>query len=89
MLIFGASRTEIVHGFLDDYTFLIKGLLDYYVASLDVDALNWAKELQEVQDRLFWDAQNGAYYFSQANAPHIIARLKDGNIRTCNLLSAR
>lgn len=67
-----------MHGFLDDYTFLIKGLLEYYVASLNVDALNWAKELQDVQDSLFWDEENGAYYFSQANAPHLIARLKDG-----------
>ncbi|XP_026836348.1 spermatogenesis-associated protein 20 isoform X2 [Drosophila erecta] len=66
-----------IDGFLDDYAFLIKGLLDYYKATLDVDVLHWAKELQETQDTLFWDDQNGAYFFSQQDAPNIIMRYKE------------
>ncbi|XP_062130959.1 spermatogenesis-associated protein 20 isoform X1 [Drosophila sulfurigaster albostrigata] len=66
-----------IEGFLDDYAFLIKGLLDYYKASLDMSALRWAKELQETQDKLFWDDKNGAYFFSQQNAPNVIVRLKE------------
>ncbi|ALC42545.1 CG8613 [Drosophila busckii] len=66
-----------IEGFLDDYAFLIKGLLDYYKASLDNEALHWAKQLQETQDKLFWDEQNGAYFFSQENAPNVIVRLKE------------
>ncbi|KPU76904.1 uncharacterized protein Dana_GF13496, isoform B [Drosophila ananassae] len=66
-----------IEGFLDDYSFLIKGLLDYYKASLDLSALNWAKELQETQDKLFWDERNGAYFFSQRDSPNVIVRLKD------------
>lgn len=82
-------RSEI-EGFLDDYSFLIKGLLDYYKASLDLSALNWAKELQETQDKLFWDERNGAYFFSQRDSPNVIVRLKDGmymniGILRCNL----
>ncbi|SPP74731.1 spermatogenesis-associated protein 20 [Drosophila guanche] len=68
-----------IDGFLDDYAFLIKGLLDYYKSSLDLSALRWAKELQETQDKLFWDEQNGAYFFSQQNAPNVIVRLKEGD----------
>ncbi|KAH8233535.1 hypothetical protein KR026_009558 [Drosophila bipectinata] len=67
-----------IEGFLDDYAFLIKGLLDYYKASLDLSALHWAKELQETQDKLFWDEQNGAYFFSKLDSPNVIVRLKDG-----------
>lgn len=70
-----SSRIE---GFLDDYAFLIRGLLDYYKSSLDMDALRWAKELQETQDKLFWDEKNGAYFFSQQDAPNVIVRLKEG-----------
>ncbi|KAH8333246.1 hypothetical protein KR074_002261 [Drosophila pseudoananassae] len=67
-----------IEGFLDDYAFLIKGLLDYYKASLDLSALHWAKELQETQDKLFWDEKNGAYFFSKLDSPNVIVRLKDG-----------
>lgn len=70
-------RTEPVPGFLDDYAFLIKGLIDYYVATLDLNALRWAKDLQDTQDRLFWDDELGGYFYSQANAPNVIIRLKD------------
>ncbi|KAH8285183.1 hypothetical protein KR054_005903 [Drosophila jambulina] len=81
-----------IDGFLDDYSFLIKGLLDYYKASLDLSALRWAKELQETQDKLFWDDRNGAYFFSQQNAPNVIVRLKedhDGAEPCGNSVSAR
>ncbi|XP_005181155.1 uncharacterized protein B0495.5 [Musca domestica] len=68
---------ERIDGFLDDYAFLIRGLLDYYKATLDGFALDWARELQEVQDTLFWDADNGAYFYSKANSPNVVIRLKD------------
>lgn len=66
-----------VEGFLDDYSFLIQGLIDFYVATLDVDVLRWAKELQDTQDRLFWDEERGGYYYSQANSANVIVRLKE------------
>ncbi|KAL9921679.1 uncharacterized protein B0495.5 isoform 1-T1 [Glossina fuscipes fuscipes] len=68
---------ERIEGFLDDYAFLIRGLLDFYKTSLDGTALKWAKELQETQDSLFWDNDNGAYFYSQANSPNVVVRLKD------------
>lgn len=74
-LFFSSERIE---GFLDDYAFLIKGLCDYYKASLDGSVLQWAKELQDIQDKLFWDSAHGAYFFSQANSPNVVARLKSG-----------
>lgn len=66
-----------IEGFLDDYSFLIKGLIDFYMASLDTDALRWAKDLQDTQDRLFSDEEQGGYFYSQANSSNVIVRLKE------------
>lgn len=67
-----------IFGFLDDYAFLIKGLIDYYVASFDVTVLYWAKELQELQDQYFWDETNGGYFYSEASQSDVIVRMKEG-----------
>lgn len=69
-----------IYGFLDDYAFLIKGLIDYYVASLDVTMLYWAKELQELQDDMFWDNTNGGYFYSPAAQSDVVVRMKEGEI---------
>uniref|UniRef100_A0A8D8J5U4 Spermatogenesis-associated protein 20 n=2 Tax=Culex pipiens TaxID=7175 RepID=A0A8D8J5U4_CULPI len=73
-----AKSLEVpIYGFIDDYAFLIKGLIDYYRASLDTSALRWARELQEIQDRLFWDDTSGAYFYSEANSANVVVRLKE------------
>ncbi|CRK97938.1 CLUMA_CG011311, isoform A [Clunio marinus] len=66
-----------IYGFLDDYSFLIKGLIDYYVASLDMTMLYWAKELQELQDEYFWDSRNGGYFYSEASQSDVVVRMKE------------
>src|SRR5256714_692266 len=51
-----------VEGFADDYAFVIQGLMDLYEASFDIELLKFALELQETQDRLFFDERNGCEY---------------------------
>jgi uncharacterized protein YyaL (SSP411 family) len=68
-----------VEGFADDYAFLIQGLLDLYEASFDVLWLRWAEELQETQDRLFFDEARGGYFNGAGNDPSILLRLKEDN----------
>ncbi|THH30560.1 hypothetical protein EUX98_g3628 [Antrodiella citrinella] len=60
----------------DDYAFFIQGLLDLYEASGKEQYISWAIRLQEKQDELFYDKENGGYY---ASAPdeHILIRMKD------------
>ncbi len=66
-----------IDGFLDDYAFLIQGLLDLYEAGFDPAHLRWAVALQERQNTLFWDA-TGKGYFSTTNAdPNLLLRIKD------------
>ncbi|KAL4704222.1 hypothetical protein ACJJTC_011848 [Scirpophaga incertulas] len=71
-----AQTEQPIKGFLDDYAFLIKGLLDLYEASLDLRWLNWAKELQQTQNELFWDKDNGAY-FTSSTENAVVLRLKE------------
>lgn len=70
---------EPIQGFLDDYAFLIKGLLDLYEASLDLYWLNWARELQYKQNELFWDNTNGGYFTCSTDDDTVVLRLKEGN----------
>jgi uncharacterized protein YyaL (SSP411 family) len=66
-----------IYGFLDDYAFLIKGLIFFYVATLDLSYLHWARELQELQDKYFWDPINGGYFYSDASQTDVVVRMKE------------
>ncbi|XP_026750285.2 spermatogenesis-associated protein 20 isoform X1 [Galleria mellonella] len=72
-----AQTINPIKGFLDDYAFLIKGLLDLYEASLDLGWLNWARELQQTQDKLFWDPVNSGYFTCSAEDSTVVLRLKE------------
>ncbi len=82
----GAAR-----GFVDDYACLIQGLLDLYEASFDIQWLRWAIQLQEKQDALFWDPQNGGYFSISGGDKNILVRMKedyDGAEPSANSVSA-
>jgi uncharacterized protein len=68
-----------VEGFADDYAFVIQGLLDLYEASFDVEWLKFATELQETQDRLFFDEKNGGYFSTSGKDGSVFLRLKEDN----------
>ena len=72
------GRSDI-EGFADDYAFVIQGLLDLYEASLDVQWLKFAVELQETQDRLFFDGKNGGYFSTSGKDESVFLRMKDDN----------
>jgi uncharacterized protein YyaL (SSP411 family) len=68
-----------VEGFADDYAFVIQGLLDLYQASFDVEWLKFAVELQETQDRLFFDEKSGGYFTTSGKDSSVLLRMKDDN----------
>lgn len=72
------GRSEI-EGFADDYAFVMQGLLDLYEASFDIEWLKFATELQEAQDRLFYDEKNGGYFGTSGKDQSIFLRMKDDN----------
>jgi uncharacterized protein len=73
-----AGRSDI-EGFADDYAFIIQALLDLYEASFDVEWLKFATELQETQDRLFFDEKNGGYFSTSGKDHSVFLRMKDDN----------
>jgi len=71
-----AGSAEI-DGYLDDYAFLTQGLLDLYEASFDVRLLSWAVQLQQAQDRLFWDEKQGGYFTTSGQDRSILLRTRE------------
>jgi uncharacterized protein YyaL (SSP411 family) len=67
----------VIDGFLEDYAFLIQGLMDLYETSFDVQWLTWAVQLQEKQDELFWDTRQGAYFATTGEDASILFRMRD------------
>jgi uncharacterized protein YyaL (SSP411 family) len=64
-------------GVLEDYAFLVQGLLDLYEASFEPAWLAWALRLQARQDALFWDGREGGYFSTRAQASDLLVRMKD------------
>uniref|UniRef100_A0A3Q1BDJ8 Spermatogenesis-associated protein 20-like TRX domain-containing protein n=1 Tax=Amphiprion ocellaris TaxID=80972 RepID=A0A3Q1BDJ8_AMPOC len=80
-----------ISGFLDDYAFIICGLLDLYEATLQTEWLQWAEELQLRQDVLLWDDQGAGYFCSDPSDSTVLLQLKedqDGAEPSANSVSA-
>ena len=60
--------------YLEDYAFLCRGALDLHGATGSVDALAFALELARAIETRFWDADEGALYYTQAGAEELVAR---------------
>src|SRR5206468_12884108 len=65
-----------IEGFADDYAFVIQGLLDLYEASFNVEWLKLANELQETNDRLFFDEKNGGYFSTSGKDESVFLRMR-------------
>lgn len=78
-------------GYLDDYAFLVWGLLELYQATFMPDYLADALELTGQMQELFWDREKGGFYFTGSDATHLPARPKeiyDGAIPSGNSVAA-
>ncbi|WP_229246548.1 thioredoxin domain-containing protein [Desulfosporosinus shakirovi] len=78
-------------GYLDDYAFLIWGLLELYSANGKPQILQTALQLQEEQDRLFFDEESGGYYLTGSDAEELLFRPKesyDGALPSGNSITA-
>jgi len=64
-------------GFLDDYAFLIWGLINLYEASFETLYLEKAIMLTEKQLKIFWDSSIGAFFFTGEDAESLLTRQKE------------
>ena len=80
-----------VPAFLDDHVFVIWALLELYDATLNSAHLASAIDMQKRTDELFWDDDNGGFYFSPDDGEKLLVRQKevyDGAIPSGNSVAA-
>jgi uncharacterized protein YyaL (SSP411 family) len=62
---------------LDDYAFLVWGLMETYEATFDARFLKTALELNKDMILHFWDQRGGGLYFTSDDAENLIVRKKE------------
>ena len=78
-------------GYLDDYAFLVWGLIELYEAIFEVSYLEDAIALNNAMIEIFWDEQGGGLYFTGKGNEPLITRSKeiyDGAIPSGNSVAA-
>ena len=83
----GAAR---IAAFLDDYAFLVQGLLELHAATGEARWLREAVRLQAEQDERLWDSSTGGY-FTAGPDPELLVRSKiahDGAMASGNGVAA-
>ncbi|KAI8329933.1 Six-hairpin glycosidase-like protein [Chlamydoabsidia padenii] len=71
------GRASAIEGFGDDYSFLIQGLIQLYQVTGDDYYLQWVADLQETQNKLFYDDAEGGYFNVAHQDTSIILRMKE------------
>ena len=66
-----------LNGYLEDFAFLIDGLLALHEVSFDRKHLDDAIELGEAMVRLFWDEASGQFYDTGHDHERLVVRPKD------------
>jgi uncharacterized protein YyaL (SSP411 family) len=91
-----SDNASVTPAFLDDYAFLIWGLIELDKAGAAPEFLQWAEKLTASVNELFWDEKGERFFYSGGDAEELIARnleLHDGvlpgsnSVMIANLLS--
>ncbi len=64
-------------GYLDDYAFLVWGLIELYEATFEIPYLEEAIALNEAMIDIFWDKQDDGLYFTGKGNESLITRSKE------------
>ena len=78
-------------GLLNDYSFMVWGLIELYEATLESEYLVRAYNLNNDMIKLFWDTDNGGFYQSGDDNENLIMRPKeiyDGALMSGNSVAA-
>jgi uncharacterized protein YyaL (SSP411 family) len=71
-----AKGERAIEGFLDDYAFLVWGLIEIYEACFEEKYLEAAEELTKTMALRFWDDEDGGFYFTAEGAESAVPRRK-------------
>jgi uncharacterized protein YyaL (SSP411 family) len=85
------QRDAAYPGYLDDYAFLIWGLIELYEATFKISYLEEAIALNQAMIDIFWDKEGGGLYFIGKGNEPLITRSKeiyDGALPSGNSVAA-
>jgi uncharacterized protein len=71
------QKEALYPGYLDDYAFLVWGLIELYEATFDIIFLEEAVALNQAMLDIFWDDQHGGLYFTGKGNESLITQSKD------------
>ncbi|MBI3651366.1 MAG: thioredoxin domain-containing protein [Acidobacteria bacterium] len=66
-----------LNGYVEDYAFLIEGLLAVYEATFEVKYFTAARTLADTMIEQFWDDQEQGFFFTSKDHEALITRTKD------------
>jgi uncharacterized protein YyaL (SSP411 family) len=66
-----------IQGHMDDYAFMIYGLLELFEASFEVNYLKFALFLNDTLLDHFWDDETGGFYFTPDDGEKVLLRKKE------------
>jgi uncharacterized protein YyaL (SSP411 family) len=72
-----AGSEPKLNGYLEDYAFLLEGLVDLYEATFEPRWVAAALDLVGVMGRLFWDETEGGFFYTGSDHEELIARTRD------------
>ena len=65
------------NAYLEDYAFLIEGLVTLYETTGEFEWINEARTLTQRMIEEFWDSQDGGFFFTGKSHENLIVRSKD------------
>ncbi len=71
------QSAQLSLAYVDDYSFLIWGLLELYETTFDVKYLKAAVNLNNELIEHFWDEKNGGFYFTADDGEKLLVRQKE------------
>lgn len=72
-----AGRAKLL-SYLDDYAFLMGGLIELWESDFELPWLEAAIQLAGQLERLFWDPEGGGFFFTGADHEQLLYRSKPG-----------
>ncbi|HJQ26599.1 MAG TPA: thioredoxin domain-containing protein [Blastocatellia bacterium] len=66
-----------LNGYLEDYAYVVEGLLALYEATFETKYFRAARELADTMIAQFWDAAEGGFFFTSEDHEALITRTKD------------